>query len=199
LLLAIAAVLIIGLVVGRAVRSDWPSLVEGLWRSSEQYPAWRLSVVVAIVLVAGPELTRSARLLGAWVVGLGAVGAAVVGIGFPSAILGGIGLGISVAALVRLVFGTSAGFPPADRVSAGLAELGISVEGLRIAHRQRAGAATYIASDPVDGADLQVVVVGRDAQDTQRLANAWRDLSYRDAGPLLGTGRLQQVEHESLI
>src|SRR5262249_23366479 len=73
LLLAIAAVLIIGLVVGRAVRSDWPSLVEGLWRSSEQYPAWRLSVVVAIVLVAGPELTRSARLLGAWVVGLGAV------------------------------------------------------------------------------------------------------------------------------
>jgi glycosyltransferase 2 family protein len=199
LAVAIATVLIIGLIVGRAVRADWPSLLEGLWRSSDEYPAWRLSVVVAILVVAGPELTRSARLFGAWLVALGAVGAAVVGIGFPSAILGGIGLGISVAALVRLVFGTSAGFPPADRVSAGLAELGTSIDGLRIAQRQRAGAATYVGFDPVDGTDLQVVVVGRDAQDTQRLANAWRNLSYRDAGPWLGTGRLQQVEHESLI
>jgi uncharacterized protein (TIRG00374 family) len=43
------------------------------------------------------------------------------------------------------------------------------------------------------------VVLGKDAQDTQRLANTWRNLAYRDSGPDLAPGRLQQVEHESLI
>jgi uncharacterized membrane protein YbhN (UPF0104 family) len=67
-----------------------------------------------------------------------------------------------------------------------------------VATRQRPGSATFTAID-ADGSPMQVVVLGRDAQDSQRLANTWRNLAYREAAPDLATGRLHQVEHEALI
>src|SRR5207245_10474792 len=41
-------------------------------------------------------------------------------------------------------------------------------------------------------------VLGRDAQDTQRLARQWRLLAYRDPPRSAPTARLEQVEHEAL-
>ena len=41
-------------------------------------------------------------------------------------------------------------------------------------------------------------VLGRDAQDTQRLARRWRLLAYRDPPRSAPVGRLEQVEHEAL-
>ena len=41
-------------------------------------------------------------------------------------------------------------------------------------------------------------VLGRDAQDTQRLARRWRLLAYRDPPRSVPVGRLEQVEHEAL-
>ena len=45
---------------------------------------------------------------------------------------------------------------------------------LRIAARQRIGSAEYIGHDSRDGRPLRVRQLGRDAQDTQRLARRWR-------------------------
>jgi glycosyltransferase 2 family protein len=195
---AVATVVVIAIPVGRAVRSDWPTLTGSLWGASDQYPAVRLAAVVALLTVAGPELTRTARLSAIWLALLGGVGAVALGIGYPSSVLGAIALALAVGGLIRLAFGTSRGFPSTDRVRAGLDELGISVGSLRVATRQRPGSATFTALDP-DRTPLQVVVLGRDAQDTQRLANTWRNLAYREAAPDLATGRLHQVEHEALI
>ena len=41
-------------------------------------------------------------------------------------------------------------------------------------------------------------VLGRDAQDTQRLARRWRLLAYRDPPRSAPVGRLEQVEHEAV-
>jgi uncharacterized membrane protein YbhN (UPF0104 family)/tRNA A-37 threonylcarbamoyl transferase component Bud32 len=41
-------------------------------------------------------------------------------------------------------------------------------------------------------------VLGRDAQDTQRLARRWRLLAYRDPPRSAPIGRLEQVEHEAV-
>jgi tRNA A-37 threonylcarbamoyl transferase component Bud32 len=45
---------------------------------------------------------------------------------------------------------------------------------------------------------VKVRVLGRDAQDTQRLARRWRLLAYRDPPQSAPVGRLEQVEHEAL-
>ena len=49
-----------------------------------------------------------------------------------------------------------------------------------------------------EGEPLKVRVLGRDAQDTQRLARRWRSLAYRDPPRSVAVGRLEQVEHEAL-
>ena len=44
----------------------------------------------------------------------------------------------------------------------------------------------------------QLRVLGRDAQDTQRLARRWRLLAYKDPPRSAPIGRLEEVEHEAL-
>jgi uncharacterized membrane protein YbhN (UPF0104 family) len=196
--LTIAGVVVVALIVGRAVRSDWPHLVGDLWGTSDQYPAVRLAAAIAVLAVAGPELNRTARLSAIWLSVLGGIGAVALGIGYPSSVLGAVALAVGMAGLIRLAFGSSRGFPSAARVQAGLGELGIDAEGLSVAARQRPGSATYTAVAS-DGSHLHVVILGRDAQDAQRLANTWRNLAFRADAPELATGRLHQVEHEALI
>ena len=75
--------------------------------------------------------------------------------------------------------------------------LGVDVSDLRIAERQRIGATEYFGHGE-DGGPLKVRVLGRDAQDTQRLARRWRLLAYRDPPRSAPIGRLEQVEHEAL-
>ena len=86
---------------------------------------------------------------------------------------------------------------PSTRVRAALSSLGVDIGDLRIGERQRIGAAEYFGHDE-DGRPLKVRVLGRDAQDTQRLARRWRLLAYRDPPRSAPVGRLEQVEHEAL-
>src|SRR5262249_9572572 len=71
------------------------------------------------------------------------------------------------------------------------------VRDLRPAAEQSVGSAEYVGHDP-EGGPLKVRVLGRDAQDTQRLARQWRQLSYKDPPRSAPTGRLEQVEHHAL-
>ncbi len=106
-------------------------------------------------------------------------------------------LGLGAGALVRLAFGTAAGFPPADDICRALTSLGVEVADLRPAVKQRIGAAEYVGHD-VRGRPLRARVLGRDAQDTQWFARRWRALAYRDPPRSVAVGRLEQVEHEAL-
>ena len=194
--LALGVVLGVGSVLGRLVESDWLVMEADVW-SRWGFPELRLACVAAAVAVAGPELVRPVRVFATWLMPLAALGAVVLEAALPSSVLGALALGLGAAALVRLAFGTAAGFPPAEDVRRAVASLGVAVGDLKPAERQRIGAVEYVGHDD-QGRPLRVRVLGRDAQDTQRLARRWRSLAYRDPPRSVADGRLEQVEHEAL-
>jgi uncharacterized membrane protein YbhN (UPF0104 family)/tRNA A-37 threonylcarbamoyl transferase component Bud32 len=183
-------------ILGGVVESDWLP-VEAHLLSRWGYPELRLAGAVAVMVVVGPELVRPVRLLATWLVPMAALGAVAFAAALPSDVLGALALGLGVGALVRLAFGTVAGIPPAEEVRLALATLGVEAADLKPSVRQRIGAAEYVGHD-VRGQPLKVRVLGRDAQDTQRLARRWRSLAYRDPPRSVANGRLEQVEHEAL-
>jgi glycosyltransferase 2 family protein len=195
--LVVAALVVVGagVVLGGVVRSDWVPAEDHLL-SNWGYPELRLAAATAILVVAGPELVRWVRLLAASTMPFATIGAVVLGSGLPSDALGALALGVGAGAIVRLAFGSAAGVPPTEHVRAGLAALGVDVDELVPAIRQRVGYAEYVGRDT--GGSVKVRVLGRDAQDTQRLARRWRLLAYRDPTRSAPVGRLEQVEHEAL-
>jgi uncharacterized membrane protein YbhN (UPF0104 family)/tRNA A-37 threonylcarbamoyl transferase component Bud32 len=196
--LLVDAVLLLGsaVLLGGAVVSDWVPLEPHLL-SQWGYPELRLAAATMVLVVVGPQLVRPVRLIGAWLVPLAALGAIAFAAALPSAVLAALALGIGSAALVRLVFGTAAGVPPTADVRAALATLGVDTNDLRPSLTQRIGSAEYVGHDD-RRRPLRVRVLGRDAQDTQRLARRWRALAYRDPPRSVAVGRLEQVEHEAL-
>ena len=196
--LLLAGLLVGGAAVplGRVVVSDWFPL-EAHVLSDWGYPELRLATATAVLVVVVPELVRNVRVLAIWLVPSAALGAVVIGAALPSAILGALALGIGAGALVRLAFGTAEGFPPSEDVRRALATLGVDVAELRPSVQQRRGAVEYLGND-ARGVQLKVRMLGRDAQDTQRLAHRWRSLAYRDPPRSVADGRLEQVEHEAL-
>ena len=195
-LIALVLVNVVGSVLARIVDSEWFQ-VEIHPLSHWGFPELRIASVVAVIAVARPELVRPVRVFAVWLVGLASLGVLALGIAFPSEALGGLALGLGAGALVRLALGSPLGVPPLDRVRGALASLGIDVRDLRIAERQRLGAAEFFGQDE-DGRQLKVRVLGRDAQDTQRLSRRWRLLAYRDPPRSAPVGRLEQAEHEAL-
>jgi glycosyltransferase 2 family protein len=195
--LLVAGLVLVGvaMLLGGVVASKWVPIEPSLL-SKWGYPEVRLAVATTVLVVVGPELVRPVRLLAIWLVPLAALGAVVFAAALPSAVLGALALGFATAALVRLVFGTAAGVPPAVDVKLALASLGVDVPDLKVATRQRIGSAEYVGHR-ADGEPLKVRVLGRDAQDTQRLTRWWRSLSYRDPPRSVASGRLEQVEHEA--
>jgi glycosyltransferase 2 family protein len=196
--LLLAGVLVLGaaILLSRIVASDWFPL-EAHLLSEWGYPELRLAAATAVIVVVGPELVRPVRMLATWLVPAAALGAVVVGAALPSGVLGALALGIGAGALVRLAFGTAEGFPPSENVRRALAALGVELADLRPSARQRRGAVEYVGHDS-HGSELKVRMLGRDAQDTQRLARRWRSLAYRDPPRSVADGRLEQVEHEAL-
>ncbi len=183
-------------VLGRVVESDWLPLDDHLL-SRWGYPELRLAAATAILVVAGPELVRRVRVLATWAVPFAAVGAVVLGSALPSSALAAIAVGVGAGAIARLAFGSAAGVPPTARVVDALSELGVHVSGLAPSARQHVGYAEYLGRDAA-GSSVKARVLGRDAQDTQRLARRWRLLAYRDPPRSAPIGRLEQVEHEGL-
>jgi glycosyltransferase 2 family protein len=195
-LVAALVLLAAGVLLGGVVVSDWFPL-ELHVLSQWGYPELRLAGATAVLAVVGPELVRPVRLFAIWLIPLATLGAVVFGAALPSAALAALALGLGAAAFTRLVFGTAAGVPPTEDVRTALVTLGVQVADLRPSLQQRMGAAEYVGHD-ADGGPLRVRVLGRDAQDTQRLARRWRALAYRDPPRSVSVGRLEQVEHEAL-
>jgi glycosyltransferase 2 family protein len=196
LLVVVVIVAVVGALLERIVTGKW-SQAEAHVFSNWGFPELRLAAAAAILAVAGPELVRPVRLLASWLVGLAALGAIVLGVGSLSQVFAALAIGLGGGALVRLIWGSAAGMPSIDRVRRGLAGLGVTVNDLRVSERQRMGSAEFVGQDG-DGSPLKVRVLGRDAQDTQRLARRWRLLAYRDPPRSAPVGRLEQVEHEAV-
>jgi undecaprenyl-diphosphatase len=162
-----------------------------------RYPAVRLGVAVAMVVVAAPHLTRPVRRIGQVLVGLIAIGALYLGRAAPTDLVLALVLGWGVAALVRYAFGTPDGRPTAADVAAGLAQLGIPVATVVERPHQRVGRAEFLAHG-ADG-DLRVAALGRDEADAQLVARAGRAVMLKDAPQAVLLTRHQQVVHEAYV
>ena len=88
--------------------------------------------------------------------------------------------------------------PRIERVRDALAALGVKMQRLTHLRSGSESARRSTSATTLDGSSLKVRVLGRDAQDTQRLARRWRLLAYRDPPRSAPVGRLEQVEHEAL-
>jgi uncharacterized membrane protein YbhN (UPF0104 family)/tRNA A-37 threonylcarbamoyl transferase component Bud32 len=194
--LALVVLAATGSVVGRIVGPDWLPIDNDLW-SRWGFPEYRLAAAIAILTVVGPELVRPVRALLFWFVVAAGVGQLALGAALPSDVLGAVALGLGAGTLVRLVFGSAAGVPPSAVVRESMLDVGVELDELRPLARQELGSAVYAGHDR-DGGPVRVRILGRDAQDTQRLARRWHLLAYRDPRRSAPVGRLEQVEHEAL-
>jgi undecaprenyl-diphosphatase len=163
--------------------------------ATPSFPVVRLAVVVAVVVTAGPYLTRPIRRLGQLIVLALALSAMYLGTGDPNAVLAALGIGFGLGALVHLAFGSPGGRPTRHQVAAALAELGVPTTSVELAPIQPLNATLMIAQD--EQGPLHVRVLGRDEADVQFYAKAWRWLLYKDSGPELHLTRLADVEHEA--
>lgn len=199
LLIAGVLVWLVAALLSWAVDSSWPVLLpEIIGQDQPLYPVLRMAFVTAVLLVAAPHLVRPLRRVNWLIVFLVALAATDLGYGLPNDVLGGFGLGLLVAGIVLVVFGSPRGVPNQADVRAAASSLGVDVSNLSVADRQTWGARLFEGTDST-GSPVSVSVYGRDARDAQLVARWWRSVWYRDSGPALTTSRLHQVEHEALM
>ncbi len=200
LVLAVVIAGVVALVVGRLVEGEWLPA----WKTLREVepppwvPALRVAVLSAVLLTARPHLSRPARRLSVWLVGLAAISAVMLEATTPTGAIAGVLLAAIGAATVHLLFGSCEGKPGLADVSAALAQLGVDARSVGAADRQQAGLFLVKAED-ADGNPLVVKVYGRDAHDTQLLATLWRTIWYREPGSPLWVGRGQQVANEGFV
>ena len=198
--LSVALGVAITVVSSRLAVGRWPD-PDNLARlrvDEATFPVLRVALAATVVLAVVPHLVRPLQRAARWILLLGLLGGVLVEAAAPSGTLAALLVALVAATVVRLAFGTSAGHPEADDVTAALRELGIEVEQLEPADRQRAGVFVARGLSPA-GEPLLVKVYGRDASDTQLLEKVWRTALYADDGPRLRRSRLEAVEHEALV
>jgi len=198
--LAIALGLTVVLILGLSylVTGEFPIVIPEFYSGGNAgYPVARVAAVTALLVVAGPALVRPMRRVGwAIVIGMGLI-ALALGYGLLGDTFGGLGIGLMSASIVLGIFGSPRALPEARDVDAGLADLGLEVDDVRVSEFQSWGAREFDCT--AGGAKSTVRVYGRDAKDAQIINRWWRALWYRDSGPKLTSSRLHLVEHEALM
>ncbi len=90
-------------------------------------------MIVAVISVASPYLTRPVRRLGQLLVLLIAIASLYLGTTLPDGALAAVALGWALAALVHLAFGSPGGRPTTAQVAATLGELGVDADDVHLA------------------------------------------------------------------
>jgi uncharacterized membrane protein YbhN (UPF0104 family) len=184
------------LVVENASLKDALDVTTRIGDDSLAFPAVRVAVIVAVISVASPYLTRPVRRLGQILVLLIAIASMYLGTTLPDGLLAAVALGWSLAALVHLIFGSPGGRPTAAQVQATLVELGVpDARDVSLLPTQPSTGTAMRASDA--GGDLVIRVLGRDEADAQLMSKLWRSIAYKDGGPAFHTTRLEDVEAQA--
>jgi len=199
--LAIAGVLAwaIARIVGATVAGG--DSVSGSFRvvtrlgTTPSFPAVRLAVIVAVIAVAAPYVSRPMRRVGWLVVVTMAAATLYLGATASGGAFAAVLLGIAIAAAVHVVFGSPGGRPTRAQVREALAELGVDAGPVELVRSPPAHTTLMTTSD--DGGALSVLVLGRDEADAQVLSKLGRFLVYKDSGPTLHLTRLEAVQEEA--
>jgi uncharacterized protein (TIRG00374 family) len=197
----LAAALALGFAVlaGSVSGTDPSTSLRGLINTSSPpiYLAMRIALATAVIVTASPDLARPIRVVGRWLIGIGAVAAVALGAALPIGVAAGFLIGFASAAVVHLLVGSPGGRLTLDQVTDVLRELGVDATATRDAPLQPRGVALTLASTP-EGRPLLVKIFGRDAWDGQLVSAAWYAIWHRGA-KRVGAGRLEQVEHEAFL
>ncbi len=163
--------------------------------NSPSFPAVRVAIVVAVIAVASPYVSRPARQLGRVLMVLMFFAAIYLGTAAADGALAAVLIGFAIAAIVHLIFGSPGGRPTTRQVKAALVELGIEVDSVELRPVQPSHGTVMVAKRGDE--ELTVRVLGRDESDAQFLSKAWRWLAYKDGGPELHLTRREDVEAEA--
>lgn len=165
--------------------------------SSPAFPSVRLAVIVAVITVASPYVTRPTRTVGGvLVLGVG-VSALYLGTAYPLDLFAGFVIGWGVGTAVHLIFGSPLNRPTIPRLVEALEELGIHARDARLAPVQPPRSTVVLAED--DDGPLRIKVISRDDAEARLLSKIWSTFLYRDSGPRLALRRVEQVEHEAYL
>jgi uncharacterized protein (TIRG00374 family) len=199
MILAALLAMVIGVLLTQFINNRWPEMaLFDLHSTRTTFPAFGIATSTAIQAAASPWFTAPMRKLG-WTIILAAAFASLFGpVTTVSSLVGGLLVGLIAAALIRYVFGTSAGLPSTNRLRSGLADLGVQMETLQYFDSQPQGS-IVLSGTAVDGTPLFVSVLGRDSWSTRRWTRLWKEAWYQDQGAQYGSDRRQQIEHESLV
>ena len=197
--LGAALALGLGMLAASASGVDASTSLRGLINTASPpiYLATRIAVATAIIVTASPDLARPVRVIGRWLIGVGAVAAVALGAALPIGIAAGFLIGFAAAASVHLLVGSPGGRLTLDQVTEVLKELGVDATATGDVPLQPRGVALTLASTP-EGKPLLVKIFGRDAWDGQLVSAAWYAIWHKGAKSV-GAGRLQQVEHEAFL
>ena len=197
--LAVAVGFGFAILAGAVSGIDPSKSLSGLINSTSPpiYVATRVAIATTVIVTASPFLTRPIRLIGRWLIAIGALSGIALGAALPIGVGAGFLIGLGSAALVHLLFGSPGGRLTLDQVTEALRELGVEATATRDAPLQPRGVAVTLASTP-EGRPLVVKIFGRDAQDGQLVAATWSAIWRRGAKPV-SAGRLEQVEHEAFL
>ena len=198
LVAVVATATVAAAVTGRLTLGDWPGLLAGLGPANDpiDFPSLALAAGTGAVAVSSPYLARPLRFLGRWLVGLGWLAAIALEVLGTGDAIGALALGWAAAAFVHLVAGSPAGQASLREVREELRAIGIEAEPRTV--ETVAGVARLTATTP-DGRELDVLVHGRDAWDSQLIVKLWRLLWYRSGGPDVALTRRQQIEHQAFL
>ncbi len=172
-------------------------IAAGFGGSPAVYPSVRIAVIVAVIGAAAPYVTRPARAFGWIVVALLAASALYLGVAFPNDLFAGVLLGVTVASLVHLVFGSPGSRPTIPQIAEALARLGVVVHDVQFAPQQPASSTLVLAND--EQGPLRIRVVGRDEAHHQLLAKLWTSLVNKGSTGHFVLTREQEVEHEAYV
>ena len=195
---SLALTLLVALGAARLATGEWPNLGKAVagGPGAPEFPGVRLAVATTVVLAISPHLVQPLQRAGRYLLALGFLGALVASGVDPAASLAGVLTAVVASSGARLAFGTSAGLPTVEDVTASLAQLRLTLRELRLDERELAGVVLFTGTDE-QGAEVLVKVHGRDAYDNKLLEKLWRTLWYKDGGPSLRLSRGQAVDHEA--
>ena len=130
---------------------------------SPAFPAVRVAIVVAVIAVASPYVSRPARQLGRLLMLLMFFASIYLGTAATDGALAAVLIGFAVAAIVHLIFGSPGGRPTTRQVKAALIELGIDVDAVELRPNQPAHGTVMVATRGDE--ELTIRVLGRDESD----------------------------------
>ncbi len=202
LMQVIAAVVALGVATALAYAEggSWSGVWDALTTqdTSRIYPAVRLSLVIALIAVSSPHVSRPYRRLGWLLASFGTIAGIALEIDLLVGAAAGVVLGVAAAAAVHVAFGSPGGHVPLDLVTEELADLGVRLSSLEHAPSDPRGVASAVGTD-ADGRRLLVRIYGRDAFEGSLIASTWSRMLYRDGAPATSVGRQSQVEHEAFL